>query len=143
MTMHPLLQRQHFLLVLAIERCALPLPTKKVLLEVLSTCAETARQQQTEHTTMISLGCRVDVERWATRLALEPDTLLDTLQSLRAKGFFHLEPDEPLADGAWFTWNLAFDTWPCFTPRPKRPRTRQAQAEKEADQDEDTSEQPP
>lgn len=143
MTMHPLLQRQHYLLVLAIERCALPMPTKKVLLEVLSACAETARQQQAEHTTMISLGCQVDLEQWAERLALEPPTLLQTLHILLEEGYFHHDPDEPFADGAWLTWNLAFDTWPCFAPRPKHPRIRKAQADQEAGNNEDALEQPP
>ena len=143
MTMHPLLQRQHYLLVLAIERCALPLPTKKVLLEVLSTCAETARQQQAERTTLISLGCQMDLERWASRLSLESEALLQTLHVLLEEGYLHHDPDEPFADGAWLTWNLAFDTWPCFAPPPKRSRTRHAQAEKVADQDEDAADQPP
>lgn len=143
MTMHPLLQRQHYLLILAIERCAIALPDKKVLLEVLSACAETARQQQAEHTTMISLGCQVDVERWATRLTLEPVTLLQTLQVLMEGGYFHTKTDRLLADGAWLTWNLAFDTWPCLTPRSKRPRTRQTHAERETDLDEDPAEPPP
>ena len=143
MTMHPLLQRQHYLLVLAIERCAIPLPMKKVLLEVLSACAETARQQQAEHTTMISLGCQVDLEQWAERLALEPPTLLQTLHILLEEGYFHHDPDEPFADGAWLTWNLAFDTWPCFAPQPKRPRARQAHPEEAADLDEDATDQSP
>ena len=143
MTMHPLLQRQQYLLVLAIERCALPLPTKKVLLEVLSTCAETARQQQAEGTTLISLGCRVSLEQWATRLTLKPATLLQALHVLLEDGYLHHDPDEPFADGAWLTWNLAFDTWPCFAPRPKRPHVRQVRAEVEADPNEDASEQPP
>ena len=143
MTMHPLLQRQHYLLVLAIERCALPLPTKKVLLEVLSACAETARQQQKERTTMITLGCQVDLEHWAERLTLEPAAILQTLHVLLEDGYLHHDAEEPFADGAWLTWNLAFDTWPCFTPRPKRPRTRQPQADKEADLDPDPGEPPP
>ena len=72
MTLHPLLQRQQHLLVLAIERCALPLPTKKVLLEVLSASAEAALQQQTQGSTTIVLWCQIDLERWAACLDLEP-----------------------------------------------------------------------
>ncbi len=125
MTMHPLLHRQHHLLVLAIERGALPLPTKRLLLEVLSTCAETARQQQSERTTMIILGCQVDLARWAERLSLEPTTLRQALQGLMEEGLFHCEPDGPVADGAWLTWNLAFDTWPCLAPHLHRRPARQ------------------
>ncbi len=125
MTMHPLLQRQHHLLVLAIERSALALPTKKLLLEVLSTCAETA-QQQSERTTMISLGCQVALLRWAERLTLEPTKLLHTLQGLIEERLFHYEPNGPVIDGAWLTWNLAFDTWPCLAPHPHRRHRRQA-----------------
>ena len=138
MTMHPLLQRQHYLLVLAIERCALPLPTKKVLLEVLSTCAETARQQQDQHMTMITLGCQVDLERWGERLTLELVTLLQTLHSLLEEGYLHLDPETPFTDGTWLTWNLAFDTWPSLAPRPSRPRSRQTPAEQETDLEDDS-----
>lgn len=137
MSMHPLLQRQHYLLVLAIERCALPLPTKKVLLEVLSTCAETARQQQDQHMTMITLGCQVDLERWGERLTLVPVTLLQTLHVLVEEGYLHLDPDIPFTDGTWLTWNLAFDTWPCLAPRPTRPRSKQTPAEQESDLEDD------
>ena len=143
MTMHPLLQRQQYLLVLAIERCAIALPKKKVLLEILSTCAETARLQQAEHTTLISLSCQVDLGQWAERLSLQPATLLQTLHVLLEEGYLHHDPDEPFADGAWLTWNLAFDTWPCFSPPPKRSRTRPTQAELKAAQDEDAPNQPP
>ena len=88
--LHPLLQRQHHLLVLAIERCALPLPTKKVLLEVLSASAETALQQQTRGSTTITLWCQVEVERWAACLDLESPALLARFKKSLPKAFSYL-----------------------------------------------------
>ncbi|HLW01970.1 MAG TPA: HNH endonuclease [Ktedonobacterales bacterium] len=124
MMLHPLLQRQHHLLILAIERCALPLPTKKVLLEVLSTSAETALNQQAQGTTTVVLWCQVDVERWVALLGLEPMHLLRVLQTVIEEGILHTEPGELLAAGATLTWNLAFDAWPSLTARPTPSKTR-------------------
>lgn len=133
MMLHPLLQRQHHLLVLAIERCALPLPTKKVLLEVLSASAETALQQQAQGTTTVVLWCQVDLERWATRLDLEPTTLRQVLATVLQEGILLTEPGETLADGLTVTWNLAFDAWPSLITAPP-PKAADGLPEEDADQ---------
>src|ERR1051326_5199865 len=96
MLLPPLRQRQQHLLVLAIERCALPLPTKKVLLEVLSASAETALQQQTKGSTTIILWCQVEVERWAACLDLESTTLLHALQAVIVEGILLPEHEDAL-----------------------------------------------
>ncbi|HLV99402.1 MAG TPA: HNH endonuclease [Ktedonobacterales bacterium] len=115
MMLHPLLQRQQHLLVLAIERCALPLPTKKFLLEVLSTSVETALKQQCLGTTTVVLWCQIDLERWAATLSLEPASLLHILRSVVQEGILLPEQGVYLTDGSSVTWNLAFDTWPSLT----------------------------
>lgn len=118
MRLHPLLQRQQHLLVLAIERCALPLPTKKVLLEVLSVSAETALLHQAHGSPTIVLWCQVDLARWAMTLDQEPTALLGTLQAVVTEGILLPEREDALADGAILTWNLAFDAWPSLVPDP-------------------------
>jgi hypothetical protein len=132
MMLHPLLQRQQHLLVLAIERCALPLPTKKILLEVLSASAETALLHQAHGSPTIVLWCQVDLARWALGLDLEPTALLGTLQAVVTEGILLPEREDALADGAILTWSLAFDAWPSLLPAPFVKQVKASPGEEEA-----------
>jgi hypothetical protein len=96
----------------------LPLPTKKVMLEVLSASAETALKQQYLGTTTVVLWCQIDLDRWAATLSLEPAPLLHVLRSVVQEGILLPEQGVYLADGVAVTWNLAFDTWPSLTAAP-------------------------